>query len=79
MIVGNSGSPFQKVSALYCNYEFYGSIHNKYFILITYYLFFPSLNLFTAQKNLKQQSRGNICYTGCKHQTEKQFEGQDNC
>ena len=37
-IVWNSGTPFQKVSALYCNYYYYGFICLVVFIRITYYL-----------------------------------------
>ena len=35
VIVGNSGTPLQKVSAIYCNYYYYGLIHLTDFY--TYY------------------------------------------
>ena len=36
-IVWNGGTPFQKVSALYCNCYYYGFIYLIVFILMTYY------------------------------------------
>ena len=50
VIVGNSGTPFQKGIDLYCKYDYYGSIHLTYFY--TYYLLFvfQFLNLFPEQK-----------------------------
>ena len=40
VIISNSVTPFQKISAIYFNYYYYSSIHIIYFILITYHSFF---------------------------------------
>ena len=37
VIVGNSGTQFQKVIVIYCNYYYYGLIILTDFILITFY------------------------------------------
>ena len=50
MIVGNSGTPFRKVSYLYCNYDYYGSIHLTGFYSCYLLFVFPCLNIFPAQK-----------------------------
>ena len=39
VIVGNSGTPLQKVTDLYCNHDYYGSTNPTNFKHITYYLF----------------------------------------
>ena len=38
-IIENSGTPFWKVSALYYNYDYYGSIYLTNFILMNYFFF----------------------------------------
>ena len=50
MIVGNSGTPFRKVSAIYCNYGNYSlinltSFHTYYLLLV-----FTYFNLFTVKR-----------------------------
>ena len=49
-IVENSSTPLQKVSDIYCNYDYYGSIHLTNFYTYNLLLDFPYLNLFSAQK-----------------------------
>ena len=48
----NSGSQSQKLSALYCKYGYYGSIHLTDFLLITY-KYFSMLESIYSTKNLK--------------------------
>ena len=49
VIVWNSGMPIQNVSALNCNYYYYGFIHLVIFALITYYLI-SVIGSFLSQK-----------------------------
>ena len=71
----NIGTSFRKVSALYCNYDYYGFIYLTYFILITYY-WVSMLEYIFSTKNKKQHIRGTIWHTGCEHCTQKPFEGK---
>ena len=60
MVVWNSGTPFQKVSALYCKYYYYGFIYLAVlYLLLT--IGFPCSNIFTEQQirnNTKESPSG---------------------
>ena len=51
LIIGNGGTPFRKVSVIYCNYYYYDSIHLTGFILITFY--WVSMISFISNKKLR--------------------------
>ena len=50
VIVGNSGTPFRKVSAIYCNDYYYYFIHLTDFILINFY-WVSMLKFISSTKN----------------------------
>ena len=73
-IVVNSGTPFWKVSSLYCKYYYYSSIYLTDFVLITYY-WVSIIESVSSTKNKKQHSRGTIWHTGCDHRKAGFFWG----
>ena len=78
VISGNSGTPFRKVSALYCKYYYYGSIYITDVILITYHWVSMLESIFST-KNKKQHSRGTIWHTRWDQLTAEIFEVQADC
>ena len=66
VIVGNSGTLFQKVSNLCCKYYDYSQIHLTGFIPNNYF-WVSVLEYIPSTKNKKQHCRGTIWNTGYEH------------
>ena len=75
VIVSNSGTPFRKVSAIYCNYSYYDSIHLADFYNYYFLLGFHD-QIYFQYKNIKQHKKGTIFHTGCDHWIQEKFEVQ---
>ena len=64
LIIGNSGTPFQKLSDICCNYYYHSLIHLTYFNTYYFLLGFHT-RIYFQNKNRKQHSRRTICHTRC--------------
>ena len=65
-MIENSGTPFEKVSVIYCNYHYYNSIHLTG--LYTYELLLDFHDIMYLHNKIKKQHRkGTIWNNGYKH------------